>query len=158
MIERHSLDAAREKLPVPASPLHLCPNCDYNLTGLVSRRCPECGDSFTLSEARHRAIETSEEVQSFVRATKWDGGRKALGIVLIVASFAVINWVPPGSFVVVRRYVGGFITMAGAMMLWFILISLAIGGILRFYFEVSWSSVLLAIGLFCACGTVIRFL
>lgn len=158
MIERHILDAAREKLPVPAQPLHLCPNCDYNLTGLVSRRCPECGDSFTLSEARHRAIETSEEIRSFVRATKWYGGRRALGIALIVASFAVINWVPPSSFVVVRRYAGGFITMAGAMMLWFILISLAIGGILRFYFEVSWASVFLAIGLLCACGTAMRFL
>ncbi|OWY73259.1 hypothetical protein B7486_02625 [cyanobacterium TDX16] len=158
MIERHSLDAAREKLPVPASPLHLCPSCDYNLTGLVSRRCPECGDSFTLSEARHRAIETSEEIRRFVRSTRLDGGRMAFGIALIVASFAVINWVPVSTFVVVRRYVAGLFSLAGAMMLCFILISLAIGGFLRFYFEVRWASVFLAIGLLCACVTVIRFL
>lgn len=82
----------------------------------------------------------------------------ALGIALIVASFAVINWVPVSTFVVVRRYLGGLFSLAGAMMLCFILISLAIGGFLRFYFEVGWASVFLATGLLCACVTVIRFL
>jgi predicted RNA-binding Zn-ribbon protein involved in translation (DUF1610 family) len=158
MIERHSLDAAREELPVPAQPLHLCPNCDYNLTGLVSWRCPECGDSFTLSEARHRAIETSEEIRKFVRATKWDGGRKALGIALIVASFAIINWVRTSPIAGARWFTSGPLSFAGAMMLWFISSLLTIGGILRFYFEVNWASVFLAIGLLCACVTVIRFL
>lgn len=27
-----------------------CPNCDYNLTGLTERRCPECGTAFELAE------------------------------------------------------------------------------------------------------------
>jgi fucose permease len=28
----------------------VCPNCGYNLTGLTSTRCPECGTPFTLDE------------------------------------------------------------------------------------------------------------
>lgn len=39
--------------PVPEKPPHVCPSCDYNLTGLTSRRCPECGDHFTLEDARY---------------------------------------------------------------------------------------------------------
>jgi len=38
--------------PIPDSPPHVCPGCRYSLTGLTSRRCPECGESFTLSDAR----------------------------------------------------------------------------------------------------------
>lgn len=39
-------------LPIPPEPLHLCPHCKYNLTGLTSRRCPECGETFELRRAR----------------------------------------------------------------------------------------------------------
>jgi hypothetical protein len=28
----------------------VCPNCGYNLTGLQSTRCPECGTQYTLDE------------------------------------------------------------------------------------------------------------
>src|SRR5207247_1420394 len=28
----------------------VCPSCGYNLTGLQSTRCPECGTMFTLDE------------------------------------------------------------------------------------------------------------
>ncbi len=28
----------------------VCPNCGYNLTGLTTPRCPECGKQFTLDE------------------------------------------------------------------------------------------------------------
>lgn len=38
--------------PIPESPPHICPICDYNLTGLKRRRCPECGELFELYEAR----------------------------------------------------------------------------------------------------------
>ncbi|MBX3396669.1 MAG: hypothetical protein KF841_15010 [Phycisphaerae bacterium] len=42
------------RYPIPARPLHLCPHCDYNLTSLRKARCPECGEVFTLVEARRR--------------------------------------------------------------------------------------------------------
>jgi len=41
--------------PVPAAPLHVCPGCRYVLTGLTTRRCPECGAPFTLRDARSAA-------------------------------------------------------------------------------------------------------
>lgn len=41
-------------LPIPEEdPPHRCLQCDYILTGLVSRRCPECGTPFKL-RAPHR--------------------------------------------------------------------------------------------------------
>jgi hypothetical protein len=46
-------DAAAPRIPaIPAEPVHLCPNCKYNLTGLTHRRCPECGELFELRDAR----------------------------------------------------------------------------------------------------------
>ena len=47
--------------PIPESPLHLCPNCNYNLTGLTCHRCPECGQHFTLAEARLHAYKTTPD-------------------------------------------------------------------------------------------------
>jgi hypothetical protein len=49
--------------PVPSSPAHLCPRCDYNLAGLTSRRCPECGSPFTLIAARSHAFDKTEAGQ-----------------------------------------------------------------------------------------------
>lgn len=56
--------------PIPANPLHLCPACDYILTGLTSRRCPECGTPFTEWEARVRASDLSPEVTSIIRGIR----------------------------------------------------------------------------------------
>ena len=81
------------EVPVPAHPLHLCPNCDYNLTGLRSRRCPECGEPFALPDARLRGFETTEDMKGLIRSDRWAGGRKSIGIALMVISFATINWV-----------------------------------------------------------------
>lgn len=54
----------REELPIPAKPLPLCPRCDYNLTGLTSRVCPECGKPFTVQEARAHGFKQSKEGRS----------------------------------------------------------------------------------------------
>ncbi len=56
---KHTVDHFQEMTPafepIPANPLHLCPNCNYNLTGLTSRICPECGETFDVLDARDHA-------------------------------------------------------------------------------------------------------
>ncbi len=47
--EAFALEAAGPA--IPEFPEHRCPTCDYNLTGLTARRCPECGRAFTMREA-----------------------------------------------------------------------------------------------------------
>ncbi|UCD28974.1 MAG: hypothetical protein JSV03_00375 [Planctomycetota bacterium] len=41
-------------IPLPPT----CRKCDYNLTGLPSNRCPECGTPFNWKEVRRRASRT----------------------------------------------------------------------------------------------------
>lgn len=52
--------------PVPRLPGHVCPTCDYDLSTLRSRVCPECGNLFTLADARRRAraIDDAHSVRS----------------------------------------------------------------------------------------------
>ena len=81
--------------PVPEQPLHLCPECDYNLTGLVSRRCPECGTPFTLSEARYHADGFSPAAQRDRRSVRLDRIFFYGGLVLLVGGMVtpmVIPW------------------------------------------------------------------
>ena len=51
-------------LPIPeADPPQCCLQCDYILTGLVSRRCPECGTPFKLRAVpRSLLIERQDRV------------------------------------------------------------------------------------------------
>jgi hypothetical protein len=72
---------------VPASPLHLCPVCAYNLTGLTSRRCPECGKPFTLSEARRRGGEMTAEAQEDYRVLRGERVRLVLGTVMFLIGY-----------------------------------------------------------------------
>jgi predicted RNA-binding Zn-ribbon protein involved in translation (DUF1610 family) len=39
------------RIPIPPT----CPSCHYNLTGLSSNRCPECGQIFNWRSVRRRA-------------------------------------------------------------------------------------------------------
>ncbi len=48
------------EVPVPESPRHFCPNCDYRLAGILSRVCPECGEPFSLDDARRRAMDMDD--------------------------------------------------------------------------------------------------
>ncbi|MFQ5411801.1 MAG: hypothetical protein ACE5EC_05870, partial [Phycisphaerae bacterium] len=68
----------------PGEPLHLCPVCDYILTGLISRRCPECGTAFTLIEARRRGALQSPRVRRDMRALKWTRISICLGLALFL--------------------------------------------------------------------------
>lgn len=82
--------------PVSERPQHLCPNCDYILTGLTSRRCPECGEEFTILEARMRGIELSDGVRRLVRSETIARIKMYAGLVLIVLSVWFQN-VGPGT-------------------------------------------------------------
>ncbi len=75
-------------LPVPQNPPHVCPACEYNLTGLTSRRCPECGTPFTLIEAR-RAARRNEPIEiEDRRAQRWQQAGLIAGWALMAAAIA----------------------------------------------------------------------
>ena len=73
--------------PIPAFPLHVCPTCDHTLTGLTSRRCPDCGKAFTLADARKRGSDKSEEGRQDYRAIRHARIRVALGLFLLNSSY-----------------------------------------------------------------------
>jgi hypothetical protein len=108
-----SVPLAKGATPVPYRPVHLCPQCDYNLGGLTSRRCPECGSFFTLIAARRHAFEKSqagrrrrrEERRQKRKSSIWlflpedvSAALFVLGIVLVVLGFvspAIVDVVSP---------------------------------------------------------------
>jgi hypothetical protein len=95
-IQRHIPESERaalaeaglpESSPIPDRPEHVCPTCDYNLTGLTSRTCPECGAEFTLLEARMRGVETSDSVRRMMRLVRMDQIKTYVGAAGIAVSF-----------------------------------------------------------------------
>ncbi len=54
------------RIPIPPT----CPNCDYNLTGLSSSRCPECGQAFHWTVVRKRAGQIWSMVNSLGHANR----------------------------------------------------------------------------------------
>ncbi len=77
---------------IPQKPVHLCPNCDYNLTGLTNNRCPECGEEFNRSEARIRGIEVSLGAKSVLYSLGFARLKAGIGIALILASILYHNF------------------------------------------------------------------
>ena len=77
--------------PVPQIPEHRCPNCDYILAGLTSRRCPECGEPFTLLEARLRGLELSDGIRQAMHGERLDQIKKYTGLFLHLASISLQN-------------------------------------------------------------------
>jgi hypothetical protein len=47
-----------------ASTTILCPVCGYNLTGLDTTRCPECGRHFTIDELLAKQANRAKEIES----------------------------------------------------------------------------------------------
>lgn len=86
-----SLPGEVDRGPVPQHPVHLCPNCDYNLTGLTSRRCPECGEPFSLSEARLRNLEKTDATLVYVHSARFQLHKQYIGIGLMLLCFWVLN-------------------------------------------------------------------
>lgn len=121
-IQRHIPESKRVALaeaglpegsPIPEKPLHVCPNCDYNLTGLASRRCPECGEEFSLHEARMRGVEMSKPIQRMLRRERIERMKVYVGTAAIVFSVWWQN-VTPGS---VSGWLGFQLSPRGTVML-----------------------------------------
>ncbi len=74
--------------PIPNKPQHICPACDYLLTGLTTRRCPECGECFTLRDARIRAMQLTADVQRLRR--KALRGRWLLVVGIVMGVFGIL--------------------------------------------------------------------
>ena len=137
--------------PIPQRPLHLCPNCDYNLTGLTSRRCPECGQPFTIADARERGFELSASGQEFRRSIRADRAVAIFGIALLAFGLccpcithdrAAATW--------------SFAPSIKTWAMWMVLVPL-VGTVLlvNLYYEQSWARVLLEVGIVV---TIIGFL
>jgi predicted RNA-binding Zn-ribbon protein involved in translation (DUF1610 family) len=78
----------REKLPP------ICPGCGYNLTGLESRRCPECGRHIIWSELRTNAKTAYHALRQVEDVNDMLGAGVGLGIaaLALILVFFWINW------------------------------------------------------------------
>jgi hypothetical protein len=107
-------DAALDR-PLVDSRLR-CPACDYNLTGIVEHRCPECGSSFDPEELRARLRGAPSPIPV------WDGGGKS--IVLRFVRMCVFTWFLPAR--VGRTFPASYSSRSALMFRWIALI-LALG-------------------------------
>jgi len=81
----------REDQPIPAE-LHLrCSACGYELTGLIERRCPECGAFFDPRETWLENEQATWEYHFENVRSKWD--YVAIGYVALAGVvYAVLVW------------------------------------------------------------------
>ena len=136
--------------PVPEQPLHLCPECDYNLTGLVSRKCPECGTPFTLSEARRHADGFSPAAQRDRRSARLDRIFFYGGLVLLVAGMVTPMVIPWGG---VARIV--------ALRFWMFVLTiliLTVAWVFKSALDRPWSDGMIMAGLLSLAFTVVYLL
>lgn len=57
--------------PVGADIPLRCMQCDYNLTGLTTRRCPECGTPFDVTELRRLQNPEPQAVSTGLEIAVW---------------------------------------------------------------------------------------
>jgi hypothetical protein len=140
--------------PIPQRPLHICPHCDYNLTGLTSRRCPECGEPFTILDARARGFELSEDGRQFRRGLRTDRAILVLGVLLLV-----FGLVCPCMY---RDPVGTlhFAPTLKTWGMWLVLLPLiGLLFLINLYYEQNWSRMLLETGILVTIvGLLVAFL
>lgn len=74
---------------VPDSPLHLCPKCEYDLRGLLSRKCPECGTPFTLAGARRVGLQYLPETKTDLTVAQQEQTRQRIGLALFACALIV---------------------------------------------------------------------
>jgi len=129
--------------PVPAEPLHLCPTCDYNLTSLTARRCPECGEPFTLLDARDRAVEKSIGFRRYFATERYEQWKMRIGVALLVAGLLLPTIQRPGSSWWPQLRIG----VRGGAMIVFMPIFLAFACFYKVIRDTTWADALLVAGL-----------
>lgn len=145
------IETSESTVPVPAVPLHLCPSCDYNLTGLTARRCPECGEPFTLPDARDRGVEKAVGFRRYFVTERYEQWKLRTGWALLAASFLLpILW---------RQSARGTLGLRGGVMLVFIPIFLTFACFYKVIRDTTWADAILVVGLGAAMlGAAITFL
>lgn len=123
-------------LPIPEDPLHVCPECEYILTGLTSRRCPECGSPFRLSEARCHAKMLSPAGKLDKKAVLGQRIAFYAGLcLLILGTFAPMLLFPQAaSLSIFLMIFCGSVILLGAF-LW------------KLYYQKTWSDAMLLAGI-----------
>lgn len=69
----------------------VCPDCEYNLTGCISNRCPECGRLFQISELKRNAAFLRVQLEQLEGANEW--ARIGLKLGLVGVGFALFGLV-----------------------------------------------------------------
>ncbi len=80
---------AEEDIRTPPSnegPAFHCPGCGYNITGLYSRRCPECGRTIRMREVRRLAADLAW------KAMEVEGLNGAMLVGLKIAAVGFALW------------------------------------------------------------------
>lgn len=78
----------RDDEPIPASLNLRCMECGYELTGLVERRCPECGEWF---EPRETWLENERATWEYHFENVCPRWMYAARVYLVVATVAVLG-------------------------------------------------------------------
>lgn len=121
--------------PVPSTQAHYCPQCNYDLRGLTTRVCPECGRAFTIAETRKERgsrSPVSKEDESAMRIERfcfWGG----IAMLLVFTFVPVLIFSKPGNL-------WGFFMSGSAA------IACMIGVVFKVIFERTWSEAIFVTG------------
>lgn len=124
--------------PVPADPPHFCPKCKYNLTGLTSRICPECGTRFELRDT----IDPLAHQPLFARILLSETTRLVIGggLMMFWPIFANVEFSKKWPYVGWQWSYGGVLVWLAAIL------SLWVGFLVKIGSSQSWGNILLVIG------------
>jgi hypothetical protein len=138
-----------EKFRVPNSTSYRCAHCDYILAGLTSRRCPECGEPFTIDEALLHGRESPPDMAILFAAVRRDTFKFYAGVFMLFAGFMAPNIRGGASFKT------GPLSFRGLIMLIFMIPVLAFTTYFRQSGDVKWCDMIFIAGLIVLAGGII---